>query len=120
MLPADREEIRATARRYFRAGLCCAVETPRNGRWESQVLILSSARPDAVLQEAEAMLISGARVRLAAYSPSSLTRLDLPAPVVCSPLGDDFHADLVLVGRGTGVLDGQHGLEGGDGHRELR
>jgi hypothetical protein len=34
--------------------------------------------------EAEETLARGVGVRLAAYSPSSLTRLDLPAPVVCS------------------------------------
>ena len=29
-------------------------------------------------------LARGVPVRLAAYSPSSLSRLDLPAPIVCS------------------------------------
>lgn len=85
MLPADREEIRAAARRYFAAGLCCAVETRRDGRWESRVLALRSASPDAVFAAVEDTLADDrGRVRLAAYSPSSLTRLDLPAPVVCS------------------------------------
>jgi translation elongation factor EF-Ts len=60
----DREEARAAARRYFGAGPCCA--------------------PVGVLAEVEETLARGVRVRLAAYSPSSLTRLDLPAPVVCS------------------------------------
>jgi ribulose bisphosphate carboxylase small subunit len=86
MLPADREEIRAVARRYFGAGLCCAVETQRRGRWESRVLALHSASPGAVLAAVEETLAGrpGERVRLAAYSGSSLTRLDLPAPIVCS------------------------------------
>ncbi len=106
MLPADREEVRAVARRYFAAGLCCAVEMPRDGAWEPCVLALRSASPDAVLEEVEEALARNARVRLAAYTPSSLTRIDLPAPVVCSRLSDDFHADFVLVARGARVLDG--------------
>jgi hypothetical protein len=84
MLPADREEVRAAARRYVGAGLCCVIEIRREGRWESRVLALRSASPDDVLAEAEETLARGVRVRLGAYSPSSLTRLDLPAPVVCS------------------------------------
>jgi hypothetical protein len=106
MLPADREEVRAVARRYFAAGLCCAVEIPREGAWEPYLLALRSASPDAVLEEVEEALAREARVRLAAYSASSLTRIDLPAPVVCSRLSDDFHADFVLVARGARVLDG--------------
>jgi hypothetical protein len=106
MLAPDREEIRAVARRYFAADLACAVETQREGRWEPCVLALGSASPDAVLEEVEDTLARGLRVRLAAYSPSSLLRIDLPAPVLCSRLRDDFHADFVLVARGARVLDG--------------
>jgi hypothetical protein len=84
MFPADQEEVRAVAHRYFAAGLCCAVETRRDGRWESRVLALRSASPDAVLAEVRETLARGVPVRLAAYSPSSLSRLDLPAPIVCS------------------------------------
>ena len=85
MLPADREEVRAAARRYFGAGLCCAVETRRDGAWEARILALPSAAAHAVLGAVEETLTIGGNVgvRLAAYSPSSLTRLDLPAPVVC-------------------------------------
>ena len=60
------------------------IEIRREGRWESRVLALRSASPDDVLAEAEETLARGVRVRFGAYSPSSLTRLDLPAPVVCS------------------------------------
>ena len=67
---------------------------------------LRSVSPGAVLEEAEKALARGVRVRLAAYSPSSLTRIDLPAPVMCPELRHDLHADLVLVARGTRVLDG--------------
>jgi len=119
MLPADQEEIRAVARRYFAAGLGCAVETQRDGCWEPCVLALRSASPQAVLEEVEETLARGVPVRLAAYSTSSLTRIDLPAPVVCSRLSDDFHADFVLVARGARIFDGQHGLEGGDRHSQL-
>jgi hypothetical protein len=106
MLAPDREEVRAVARRYFAAGLGCALETQREGRWEPCVLALRSASPNAVLEEVEKTLARGVRVRLAAYSPSSLTRIDLPAPVMCPELRHDLHADLVLVARGTRVLDG--------------
>ena len=106
MLPPDREELRAVARRYFAAGLGCAVETQREGRWEPCVLALRSATPDAVLAEVEETLARGVRVRLAAYSSSSLTRIDVPAPIMCPELGHDLHADLILVARGTRVLEG--------------
>jgi hypothetical protein len=111
MLPADREEVRAVARRYSSAGLCCAVETERRGRWESRVLALRSASPNAVLAAVEETLASrpGERVRLAAYSGSTLTRLDLPAPVVCSRpaparlLGERDQALEVALDRGSGA-----------------
>jgi hypothetical protein len=106
MLAPDREQVRAVARRFFAAGLGCGVETQCEGRWEPCVLALRSASPDAVLAEVEQTLARGVRVRLAAYSPSSLTRIDVPAPVICPELRYDLHADLVLVARGTRVLDG--------------
>ena len=85
MPAADREEIRAAARRYFGADLGCAVETQDDGPWQARVLALPSADANAVLAavlETQATY-GGARIRLAAYSPSSLTRLDLPASVAC-------------------------------------
>ena len=129
MPPADLEEIRAAARRYFGTGLGCAVETQDDGPWEARVLALPSADAEAVLAAVlETQATYGdARIRLAAYSPSSLTRLELPAPVACwSPSsrasrsaptllgaprrhvalagGDDraLHEDVPLAGKGSG------------------
>jgi hypothetical protein len=49
------------------------------------MLALPSAVPEAVLEAVEETLAHrpGVSVRLAAYSPSALTRVALPAPVVC-------------------------------------
>lgn len=90
----DREEITEAVRRFFAAGLCCAVETERaageskaRASWEPCLLVFRSAAPSEALDAVEDIIArpSDGRVRLTAYCPSRLTPARFPASIVCSP-----------------------------------
>lgn len=88
LAPPDGEEVMSAARRIFDSGLCCAVESESVGAgWEPRLLLFASAAPQAALAAVEDAVTRspGARVRVAAYDPASLSRVARPAAVVCSP-----------------------------------
>lgn len=93
LAPPDRQEVIAAARRFFAAGLCCAVETERKAvrpggrnRWEPRLLVFRAAAPDGALAAVEDTIARQVdqRVRLTGYCPSRLMCADIPAPIVCS------------------------------------
>lgn len=89
----DAEEVKSAARRFLEAGLCCAVETECGddtpgctGAWEPRLLLFPTATATKALGAVQDTVDRqpGARVRLAGYDPERLSRVALPAALICS------------------------------------
>lgn len=87
----DQEEVKAAARRFFEAGLCCVVEVERDhgtvDAWEPQLLAFRSSTPERLLEAVEetAARYPSGRVRVVGYDSASLTPAAGTSPVVRAP-----------------------------------